>query len=741
MRAKLKRLLPHKPLNSGKTPRMIAAFFSRQKGAFLRLHAQQWPLKWLFAPSGNAFEFALRNTIASLVALGIAFWMELGEPQWAAMTVWITAQGSRGESLSKGRWRLVGTVLGMAGAVGLVSAFPQAPWLFIPALALWAGLCTGLATLCQNFRAYAFVLAAYTCAIIATGALNAPDHVFEIAMARGTYIFLGVVCEMVAGLVFSASLAVKARRTMRGWLIEAIGAASKVIGDVLDGAPPPEAAIRAVFSRTLSLNEQLEFTVVEVGRSDHAIACAYATIGILSRLVSRALGMQARLSTQLVLSERARTGLAEVARFVRNVPARLDDADTLLALRRDLEALAARCDILHDEAGATDHPGEGFNPDDAIILQGMRLILEEYRTLLIYFEARPTEATTPARYRLRRVLHFHAAFHNAMRSAAAICLAGLAWEVTAWPQGAAFISFIAVVVGRFATTDNTVLVSNRFFYGACLAALASILPVFFLIPTGTGFEALIVALAPLMFIGGLAARNPATATAAGSYNTFLPALIGLDNHMRMNELTWFNATIALLLGLGAGVLVFRCILPFNIYQVCALLRRRALYGLQRICATPRFLPAENRWIGLITQGMERVIRYAGASLTPFMELNLHGLLSTMTLGRNLLFLRGVAARPVLPAALRDILTQFFTGLGPHWLRGPGVEATVFTSRIESAISAIHQHAASADDKECPAYAEVLGSLLVVRHEWQGNQDWLNDRHFRRCLQLARATGQ
>ncbi|GBQ88055.1 FUSC family protein [Asaia krungthepensis] len=725
---------------------MIAAYLARQNAALTRWRGRSWPFSWLFAPSMNAVEFALRNTIASLVALGIAFWMELGEPQWAAMTVWITAQGSRGESLSKGRWRLVGTVLGMVGAVALVSAFPQAPWLFIPALGLWAGLCTGLATLFQNFRAYAFVLAAYTCAIIATGALNAPDHVFEIAMARGTYIFLGVVCEMVAGLVFSASLAVKARRTMKAWLNEAIGAASHLIGDVLDGAAPPEAAIRAVFSRTLKLNEQLEFTVVEVGRSDHAIACAYATIGILSKIVSRGLGMQARLSTASAISPAILTNLHEAASFIRSLPMRLEDKTMRAALRAELTQLRARFDStyrLADESSETRLRPEGSqrcSAKDRIILHGIGLILEEYATLLLYLEADPREALAPARFRLRRVVHLHAAFHNAIRSAIAICLAGLIWEVTAWPQGASFISFIAVVVGRFATTDNTVLVSNRFFYGACLAALASIIPVFFVIPTGTGFEALIVALAPLMFIGGLAARNPATATAAGAYNTFLPALIGLDNHARMDELTWFNATIALVLGLGAGVLVFRCILPFNIHQLCVLLRRRALHGLMRICAPRRRIPAENRWIGLITQGMERVIRYAGARLTPFMELNLHGLLSVMTLGRNLLFLRMMARRPALPSELAELIAGFFTGLGPHLLRSAAREEAGFSQRIERSIAILRDRLDTVGDEARPVYCEVLGSLMVVDHEWRNNQTWLDDRSFRHALQQARLEG-
>ncbi|WP_025885277.1 FUSC family protein [Asaia prunellae] len=713
---------------------MIVDFLARQNEALSRLNGRSWPFRWLWAPSGNAVEFALRNTIASLFALGIAFWMELGEPQWAAMTVWITAQGSRGESLSKGRWRLVGTLLGVIAAITLVSGFPQAPWLFIPVLALWAGLCTGLATLLHNFRAYAFVLAAYTCAIIATGSLSAPDHVFEIAMARGTYIVLGVLCEMAAGLIFSASLAVKARRTMRAWLIEGIEGASHVISDVLAGAAPPEAAIRAVFSRTLKLNEQLEFTVVEVGRSDHAIACAYATIGILSKIVSRGLGMQARLSITPVVSEMTRKMQAEVAAFIRGLTARLGDAALVVSLREDLRVLQARLDILYRQAD--NGGGESFTPDDRIILHGIRLILEEYETLLVYFEAKPDEALTPARFRLRRVMHFHAAFHNAMRSTAAILLAGLFWEVTAWSQGAAFISFIAVVVAGFATTDNTVLVSNRFFYGACFAALASIVPVFFLIPLGSGFEALVVAVGPLMFIGGLAIRNPATATAGSAYNTFLPAIIGLDNQTRMSELGWFNATMALLLGLGAGVLVFRCILPFNMHQVCVLLRRRALKGLVRICTSRRRLPEENRWIGLVTQGMERVIRYAGTGLTPFIELNLHGLLSVMTLGRNLLFLRGFASRPTLPPALADILTDFFREIGPHWLRMPSTEESAFSVRLETAIATLREQACSASESERLAYAEALGSFIVVQHEWAGNQLWLDNRSFRSALQKA-----
>ena len=45
------------------------------------------PLAWLLAPTPAAFGFALCSTIAALLSLVIALWMEMDDPQWAPMTV------------------------------------------------------------------------------------------------------------------------------------------------------------------------------------------------------------------------------------------------------------------------------------------------------------------------------------------------------------------------------------------------------------------------------------------------------------------------------------------------------------------------------------------------------------------------------------------------------------------------------------------------------------------------------
>src|SRR5215470_3128066 len=90
--------------------------------------------------------FAVRTTAASLIALYIAFRMNLDDPKWAATTVWIVAQANRGMSLSKSQYRILGTTVGAVVALALISLFAQTPELFVLVLAAWIGLCTAVPT-------------------------------------------------------------------------------------------------------------------------------------------------------------------------------------------------------------------------------------------------------------------------------------------------------------------------------------------------------------------------------------------------------------------------------------------------------------------------------------------------------------------------------------------------------------------------------------------------------------------
>ncbi|MFP4851463.1 FUSC family protein [Paraburkholderia sp. BR14264] len=83
--------------------------------------------------------YAVRTASASLIALYIAFCMNLDDPKWAAITVWIVAQNSRGMSVSKSQYRMLGTALGALAALVLVALFAQTPELFLLGLAGWIG--------------------------------------------------------------------------------------------------------------------------------------------------------------------------------------------------------------------------------------------------------------------------------------------------------------------------------------------------------------------------------------------------------------------------------------------------------------------------------------------------------------------------------------------------------------------------------------------------------------------------
>src|SRR4029077_11941275 len=115
----------------------------------------------------------------------------------------------------KSFYRLIGTLIGAAGALLLVSLFAQERVLFLGVLALWVGLCTFGSQYARNFAAYSFVLSGYTVAIVGIpGALDA-GNAFYIAMGRVTEISLGiVVAATISYVVLPSALARSLRQAV-----------------------------------------------------------------------------------------------------------------------------------------------------------------------------------------------------------------------------------------------------------------------------------------------------------------------------------------------------------------------------------------------------------------------------------------------------------------------------------------------------------------------------------------------
>jgi len=106
------------------------------------------PTPFLTLPGGfmpGAPGFALRTTLALLLAYAVAFWTQLDSASSAGICVAIVAQASPGMALSKALNRAGGTILGGIVAIALVAAFPQNRTMLLAGFTLWLGACCTIA--------------------------------------------------------------------------------------------------------------------------------------------------------------------------------------------------------------------------------------------------------------------------------------------------------------------------------------------------------------------------------------------------------------------------------------------------------------------------------------------------------------------------------------------------------------------------------------------------------------------
>jgi uncharacterized membrane protein YccC len=149
--------------------------------------------------------FVFKSLLALYIACWLAMRLALPLPSTAMITTIIVANRQTGMVLAKSFYRAIGTLVGALAALLIVALFPQERVLFLAAMSLWIGLCAGGATLYRNFKAYAFVLAGYSAAIIAIPVIGHPQDVFDSVVWRLSEVLLGLgVSGVVHDVVFPA---------------------------------------------------------------------------------------------------------------------------------------------------------------------------------------------------------------------------------------------------------------------------------------------------------------------------------------------------------------------------------------------------------------------------------------------------------------------------------------------------------------------------------------------------------
>lgn len=648
--------------------------------------------KWLYAPSLLNFGYALRTTIASLIALGIALWWELGSPQWAPLTVWMIAQGSRGKSLAKARWHMFGMIVGTLIAIGLVATAPQQPLLFILLLSCAIGMLCFFGTLLPgpasmaNYRMHGMRASGFTLSIISLDGIADPNHIFEISMARATYITLGIVCETVISSLFQFRLTQRARNRLVNNYVAAIRPTAKTLGALLDGDRNALRTSAEMMASLAGLGDQIEFAEIEMGKHGREGDHARAALSGVAALFSRGLELVALMADPASCGASWDKLASDSRSFLMSLPDRLTDPAEFNAVMAELGTLratsrveAANC--LAQEMEMVTHPPVDVVAETIITREGQAVhilgdMLDELAASLQQFDAsRSPIPHDRFHYPIETWRDWHQATGNSLRAGVSMFVAGVIWIATAWPQGLFFLMFVGIINSLFSTLETPAVATRAFLHGTVVVTAVATFMVMLVMPAISTYEMMAMCFIPVMMIGGLAFSNPATILGAVAYNLFLTILVSPYNDERMlDEISFFNTAMPLFLTMAFCMWMYRVFLPLDPDGVRWNMRLQILQMLRGL-ARRAYPLRPHDVIGVSIERMVRLLNTVGGRRGPVVDAYLQGVLSGMTVGLAILSLREVMARGALPAQasrnVQDMLARMaqFTGrYGGHYGR-------------------------------------------------------------------------
>ncbi len=513
--------------------------------------------------------FGLRTATSGMLALYVAFRLQLDDPSWAATSAVIVAQPVLGASLRKGSFRLIGTLAGAVFSVLLYAAFPQDRVGLLIGLALWGGICSFVSTFLREFAAYAAMLAGYTAAIIAMDAVSAPGDVFLLAVARGSAIAIGIICTT---LVFSLTDLGRQRQILAGELDSLAAQSLDGLRGVLGADPEPmdrqRDRRRALVARVAALD-----TVV-----DQAVGESYdlrARVGVLRAALT---GLFVGLSCWRGLEQHVRR-LPEPQRKS------LDDLRRLLDRRLPGAGTPAQWRQAGRELLAT--PDAGVSQRLLLDRLGYALLALARVHDEIVLLRDPLHSAPGDLQRSIQVSDPLAAAVNALRAVLVVGAAELAWVLSGWSSGPVFVTFAMVVVMLYVLRDETAFSGAAIMAGGCaLALLAACILKFAMLPLaqaagldGFGAFSVIVGGMILGFAAAAAALRQGTTVAAVAFATmanFMP-LFSPTNAQTYDYAGFLNTAIAIMAGASMGAAGYRWLPPLS----PGLRARRLIAGTRR----------------------------------------------------------------------------------------------------------------------------------------------------------------
>lgn len=468
----------------------------------------------------SSWAFAVRICLAVIIALYVAFWLELEAASSAAVTVAILALPSRGQVMAKAAFRLLATFVGVTASIAIVGFFTQSGVVLVGVFAAWLAICVYAVGLLDGNRAYAAALSGYTVAIIAVQQIDDPQHVFESGMARGAAITVGVIVVTIVNDLLAApdqhpQLMIQLAARHR----QVVGYAQRI----LRGETVPAITAARLLRDVVALRPEIASLAAELSSGPARSAAARnVMVGLVAEaFAARALEM---LAAQLPLREQVIARLESKP----GSPALSPDALLLEYHGEDSELVPASLSWWAKYLTRTD--GE------------VRRSLDDLSAC-----RRPPRAWRAPLYRSRRI-----AAEAGIRAAICFLIAAAVFAISGWSTIEVALSFVAIIIGLGATMPDPRVFTTIAVVAAPIAALMTGILEFVVLDGATAFPLLAISLAPFIIGAALLMTLPnRLLSALGRFNlVFILVLLAPSNPQTYNPQTFLFSVLFLMLATG-----------------------------------------------------------------------------------------------------------------------------------------------------------------------------------------------
>ena len=514
-----------------------------------------------FRPSTVDWIFATKTFVAGILALYIAFSLNLAYPIWAIGTVFVIANPYSGMTSSKSIYRLLGTLLGAIVSIAVTPFLINTPMLFTLFLASWVGFCLYISMLDRTPRSYVSMLAGYTTVIICYNVVYYADTVsiFDMALGRFLEITVGVVCSaIVTTTIFPMHIgpAVQSR-------------VAKTIQD-----------IKALFDQILLDQKQLDNYNQLLGNITRDASDIHVLAVHLSYEKSKLQGMTKPLQEML----------HQLTMLVANLVAmseRMKQLDQIeMTYRENLKAVHAHiAEFLHDhheiKAQELNFLPSQFESDFAalvasapseqqLILNGLKMdirhFIQNVRAVKLIWQRiqqgddtlpesmTPLTTTYPSLHRDHGV-----AVRGGISAFLIILIATAFWILSGWKAGFMLAEMAAISACILTAMDNPVPALKLFIRANIYSAVVVFIYAYGVFPHVTAFWELALVLAPFSIFCLMLFPHPPLAGLG--LPLLMSSIMGLNlqNRYVLDQIAFFDASISAVIGLIISVYIIHIV--------------------------------------------------------------------------------------------------------------------------------------------------------------------------------------